>query len=58
VICDSIGNIFLLEGVTGQLISSISTTEKDSPIEASPAVFGNTLVIGTRGQRIFGIQLQ
>ena len=58
VICDSIGNIFLLEGATGQLLSSMSTTDKDSPIEASPAVFGNTLVIGTRGQRIFGIQIQ
>ncbi len=58
VICDSVGQIFMLEGATGNLVTSISTSEKGSPIEASPAVYGNTMVIGTRGQRILGIVLQ
>ncbi|MCL1878655.1 MAG: hypothetical protein FWF80_07345 [Defluviitaleaceae bacterium] len=26
-------------------------------VEASPAVFGNMLAVGTRGQRIFGIEI-
>jgi outer membrane protein assembly factor BamB len=58
VICDSKGYVFLLEGKTGRPLSSLSTSESGSPIEASPAVFGNTIVIGTRGERIFGIRIQ
>lgn len=53
--CDTMGNMFLLEGKTGKLLDSINL---GSNIEASPAVFDNTIVVGTRGQKIFGIKLK
>jgi len=49
--------LYLLEGKTGKLLSTLSTGEAGSPIEASPAVFGDTIVIGTRGERIFAIDI-
>ena len=30
----------------------------ESNIEASPAAYGNMIVVGTRGQRIYGIRLK
>jgi hypothetical protein len=58
VICDSKGYVYLLDGKTGTQLSSLSTGDVKSPIEASPAVYGNTIVIGTRSQKIFGITIQ
>lgn len=54
VLCDSVGNLSLLEGSTGETLSSMSM---GSNIEASPAVFEDTIVIGSRGGRICGIQV-
>lgn len=54
VLCDSAGNVMLLDPLTGQGISSINV---GSNIEASPAIFNDMLVIGTRGQQVFGIRL-
>lgn len=51
---DSGGMLHLLEGKTGKLLDSISL---GSNIEASPAVFENTLVVGTRGMKIFGVEI-
>lgn len=48
------GVMYLFEGVTGQLCDSFSF---DSTVEASPIVWDNTIVIGTRGQQIYGITL-
>lgn len=53
--CDSVGNMFLLEGTTGKILSQINLGE--SNIEASPAVFGNTVVIGTRIKGIYAVQI-
>ena len=36
----------------------LSTVELGTNIEASPAVFNNTLVVGTRGGKVFGIEIQ
>ncbi len=58
VICDSAGMVFLLEGATGQVASSINTTQIGSIIEATPAVYGDTIVVGTRGKRIDAIQIK
>jgi len=55
VVCDSIGNVFLIEGSTGDILS---TTNLGSNVEASPAVFGDTVVVGTRGQRIYGLKIK
>ena len=55
--CDTKGNIFLIEGKTGKLLYTLSTSEEGFPIEASPAIYNNMIVIGTRGQKIFGIKI-
>ena len=48
-------DIHLLDGQTGELLDR---TNLGRLIEASPAVFENTVVIGTRCQRIIGIELR
>ena len=53
-LCDSVGNLHMIEGTSGQILY---TEGLGSTTEASPAVFNNTLVVGTRGQQIFGIQI-
>lgn len=55
IVCDSGGEIWLLEGATGRVLDTLSV---GSLIEASPVVYGNTLVIGTRGQKILGLKLE
>ena len=54
IICDSVGNMMLLDN-SGKTLSQISL---GSNIEASPAVFNNTLVVGTRGGLVCGIKLK
>ncbi len=51
------GTIFLLDGLTG---AEISTLEVEGVIEGSPAVYDDTLVIGTTGKgtsNIYGIKI-
>ena len=55
ILCDSDGNMFLLDGRTGILKDTINLGKN---IEASPAVFENTIVVGTRGKKIYGIRLE
>lgn len=55
VICDSVGKVSLLNGTTGEELSS---TNLGSNIEASPAVFGDTVVVGTRGQKIYAMKVE
>ncbi|MCL2221010.1 MAG: PQQ-binding-like beta-propeller repeat protein [Oscillospiraceae bacterium] len=47
-------DIHLFDGLTGELLNRVSLGRL---IEASPAVFESTVVIGTRCQRIIGIEL-
>ena len=47
--------MFLLDGRTGVLKDTINLGKN---IEASPAVFGNTIVVGTRGKKICAITLE
>jgi len=54
IIADSGGVLFLIRGLTGEVVYQI---ELYGTIEGSPAVFGNQLVIGTRWQRIFGVEI-
>lgn len=54
IYADSIGNMFMVDG-EGNKLASI---ELGSNIEASPAVFNDMLVVGSRGQQIFGIQIR
>lgn len=55
ILCDSDGNMFLIDGRTGELYDTINLGKN---IEASPAAFGNTIVVGTRGQKIYGITVK
>lgn len=48
------GNVYLVEGKTGKIIY----TEKiGSNFEASPAAFGNSVVVGSRGNKIFKMSI-
>lgn len=53
--CDSVGNVYLIEGKTGKILDTVNL---GSNIEASPAVFEDTIVVGTRGQKIYGIKVK
>ncbi len=55
ILCDSDGNMHLLDGRTGKLKDTINLGKN---IEATPAVFENTIVVGTRGKKIYAITLE
>ena len=48
------GKVFLLDGKTGTLLD---TFEAEKNIEASPAAYGNMIVFGTRGMKIWGVKI-
>lgn len=52
---DSEGTLFMLDGKTGEIKD---TKYLQGNIEASPAVYNNRLVVGTRECRIYGIELK
>jgi outer membrane protein assembly factor BamB len=63
LIPDSVGQIHLLDGKTGAKLDVIQLTKADGTtaagnIESSCAVFGNRLVVGTRGNIIAGVELK
>lgn len=55
VVCNSLGNVYLVEGSTGKVLDSANI---GSNVEASPAIFGNIVVVGTRGQKIYGLKVE
>lgn len=55
IVCDLAGQVSLLDAQKGTLLSTLSLGYE---IEASPAVFGDKLVLGSRGPYIYGIRLQ
>ena len=54
IACDSVGNMMMLDS-KGTVLTTISL---GSNIEASPAVFKDTLVVGTRGCQIYALKLK
>lgn len=44
-----------MDGLTGDVLDTFSF---GCTMEASPVVYNNTVVIGTRGQQIYGITLE
>lgn len=54
IYCTSGGYLYLLDGATGEKLDAI---DLNGNIEASAAVFNNTVVVGHRSQKIFGIAL-
>ena len=53
--CCSDGTVLLLNGANGVILDSVSF---HTTLEATPAVFGNTVVIGTRDERIIGLTIE
>jgi len=53
--CDSDGNMMLFDGLSGELCDAINL---GSNIEATPSAFENTVVVGTRGQRICLVKVE
>ena len=53
--CSSDGNMYLLNGETGEVHDTLSLSE--GVIEASPAVYGNSVVVGTRDCKIWCVEL-
>lgn len=52
---DSIGNLSLIDGKTGQVLNTINL---GSNIESSPAVYNNILVVATRWGKIYGVNIE
>ena len=52
--CNSAGNMYLLDGKTGERLNYITL---NGNIEASPASYGDYVVVGTRAQRTYCIKV-
>lgn len=55
IFCDSAGYMYLIEGKTGKILDKIPV---GGNVEGSPAVYEDMIVVGTRGQQIFGIKVK
>ena len=55
IVCDSGGYMSLFEGATGKKLDSLPL---EANIEASPAVYDDMIVVGTRGRKIWGIRIK
>ncbi len=53
--CCSDGTVLLLNAANGKILDSVSF---NTTLEATPAVFGNTVVVGTRDERIIGLTVE
>lgn len=53
--CDCKGNMMLVDGATGEVYSKVWL---GGNVEASPAVFNDIAVVGTRGQKIYGVKIK
>lgn len=56
IYCSSDGNMYLLNGKTGEVYDTFSLSE--GVIEATPAVYGSMAVVGTRDCKIWGVALE
>lgn len=54
VYCTAGGYMYLIDGRTKNVLDSINL---GGNVEASPAVYNNTVVVGTRAQKIWGINI-
>lgn len=55
IFCDSNGQVHLIDGKSGETLYTLQTGGGN--IEGSPAVFNNSIIIGTRGKRIYRIDI-
>ncbi len=54
IVGDSMGKLFMVD----YMGNTLSTINLETNIEASPAVFNNTLVVGTRGGVVTGVKIK
>jgi len=54
IYCTAGGTMYMLDGLTGEKLDSMPL---GGTTEASPAVYGSTVVIGTRSLKIWGVKL-
>ena len=54
VYCTAGGYMYLIDGLTGKVLDSLNV---GGNVEASPAVYNSTVVVGTRSQFIWGVNL-
>lgn len=54
VYCTAGGYMYLIDGLTGKVLDSLDV---GGNVEASPAVYNSTIVVGTRSQLIWGVTL-
>ncbi|MHB8062559.1 MAG: outer membrane protein assembly factor BamB family protein [Ruminiclostridium sp.] len=55
VLCDSGGNMHLIDPKTGKDLDKIFV---GGNVEASPSIYNNMVVVGTYGQKIYGIKIK
>ncbi|MDD4494971.1 MAG: pyrrolo-quinoline quinone [Eubacteriales bacterium] len=55
IVSDSGGNMRLLDGLTGTQLDSVNL---ELNIESTPAIYGDMIVVGTRGQKIWGVKIK
>lgn len=53
--CDSVGNMYLIDGSTGKVCFNINL---GSNIESSPAIFNDSIVVATRGGEIYCVKVK
>jgi outer membrane protein assembly factor BamB len=65
VLGEQSGRLHLVDGLTGDVLDTVRFTQKDKEgndigqtIEATPAIFGNMIVVGTRANRIYGVRIK
>lgn len=54
--CDKAGDVALIDGATGSEVAKLNVGEYDN-FEATPAVYGNTIVVGSRNKHIFFVTI-
>lgn len=55
ILCDAAGNMHLINNATGETLDKINI---GSNIEASPVVYKNTVIVGTRGQLVYAVTIE
>ena len=56
IFCDAYGRVHLINARTGETLYVLNTGGGN--IEGSPAIYNDIMVIGTRGQKIYGIKIK
>lgn len=59
--CDRAGDVALIDGATGNEVTKVTLKDSDDKphnFEATPAVYGNTIVIASRKAEIFFIEIK